>query len=258
MVAIAGPAAATVLTQRRAATASGRPDAAAGRAHTLRRLVTETGLVLVAVAGLIVLRDQGLGPAGADVYPAAAPILAAVPVAIVVLRAYPLVVRGLFRVTGGTAGASAYVGLARAVRVSASAVLPAFAMVLALGLVSFAGMVRGAVVRGEVASSWQQAGADAVVTSPIPVTPALQRAAANVSGRLRGAAGIGAVGYLGRHPFGVLRPRLAQYAAFVGGTPLPAVPAAFTAAGHRAAARCRSWPHRGWRRSSARGRSRCR
>ena len=51
---------------------------------------------------------------------------------------------------------TAFLGLARAARVSATALLPAFAMVLALSLVSFAGMVRGAVVRGEVTQSWQQ------------------------------------------------------------------------------------------------------
>ena len=65
----------------------------------------------------------------------------------VLLRLYPVLVRALLRSAGGRAGPTMFMGLARAARVPAGAVLPAFAMVLALSLVLFAGMVRSAIAR---------------------------------------------------------------------------------------------------------------
>ena len=63
--------------------------------------------------------------------------------------------------------------------------LPAFALVLALTLAAFAGMVRAAITRGEIAASWQVAGADAVIqtgNAGLVVTPAAQRAIGTVPG----------------------------------------------------------------------------
>jgi putative ABC transport system permease protein len=215
-----------------------RPDAPAARLPAVRRLVVEAMLVAAAAGGLVVLRDQG--DARGDVYASAAPVLLAVGVAVLVLRLYPLLVRGLLRLAGQRAGPAAFLGLVRAARVPASAMLPAFAMVLALALVSFAGMVRGAVLRGEVAASWQQAGADAVITGTGPVTAALERSVAAVPGvRHVAAAGVvtGGLEAAGTAQFDVLLVDPAQYATLVAGSPLPTVPAQFTAsaAGHSSA-----------------------
>ena len=226
---LAGPAAVTAATHRGYA-AVVRPDAPPARLSTVRRLVVEAMLVAAAIGGLVVLRDQG--NARGDVYASAAPVLLAVGVAVLVLRLYPLLVRAALRLTGQRAGPTAFLGLVRAARVPASAMLPAFAMVLALALVSFAGMVRGAVLRGETAVSWQQAGADAVVTGTGPVTRALQRSVATVSGvRYVAAAGVvtGGLESSGTAQFDVLLVDPAQYARLIAGSPLPPVPADFTA-----------------------------
>jgi putative ABC transport system permease protein len=229
VAALAGPVAVTVRTHRGYA-AVVRPDAPPARLSAVRRLVVEAMLVAAAAGGLVVLRDQG--NARGDVYASAAPVLLAVGVAVLVLRLYPLLVRGVLLLAGQRAGPAAFLGLVRAARVPAGAVLPAFAMVLALALVSFAGMVRGAVLRGEAAASWQQAGADAVITGTSPVTTALQRSVAAVPGvRHVAAAGVvtGGLASAGTGQFEVLLVDPAQYGRLIAGSPLPPVPAQFTA-----------------------------
>ena len=127
-------------------------------------------LIAAAVAGLVVFRNQGAqAGSGVNLYTSSAPVLVAIPVVIIVLRLYPLVLGGLLRVSTRTAGAPAFLGLARASRTALTPALPAFALVLALTVAAFAGMVADAVTNGEVAASWQTAGADATVT-PAPTT----------------------------------------------------------------------------------------
>lgn len=237
MVALAGPTAITVRMHRGYAGLA-RPDRPVRRIAAIRRIVAETLLVVGSAGGLIVLRHQGAGQGGGDLYASAAPILVAIPVAIVLLRLYPLIVRPLLLAAGRRPGVTAFLGLARAARVPATSVLPAFAMVLALSLVSFAGMVRGAVLRGEVTQSWQQTGADAVITAPIALTPAQQRDIAAVPGVRRTAA----FGLTSAARGSGLTPTIMvtdpeQYAPLLASTPLAPVPARFVhwpgpAAGH--------------------------
>jgi putative ABC transport system permease protein len=198
--------------------------------------VIEVGLLLVAAGGLAALRYQGAGASG-DVYASAAPSLLAIGVAVVMLRAYPPLVRGTLRLRGQRASAATFVGLSRAARASATAALPAFAMVLALAVLAFAGMVRDAVVSGEVSASWQQAGADAVISEPGAVSDALQRAVAAVPGvRHVAAAGIMTAGVPGGRQIDVLAVDPDQYAALIAGAPLPQPARAFTASARAAAA----------------------
>jgi putative ABC transport system permease protein len=228
LVALAGPVVITVRVHRGYA-ATVRPDRPAGRLSTARRLVAEVGLALGSVGGLIVLRQQGLGPHGGDLYASAAPILAAVPVAIIMLRLYPVLVRPLLRLAARRAGVTAFLGLARAARVSATAVLPAFAMVLALSLVSFAGMVRGAVASGEVAQSWQDVGADAVISLPGPISTAQEHTIASVPGVRRSVPVAITTSSLGPGAaLSVVFVNPAQYAALLGATPFGHLPASFT------------------------------
>jgi putative ABC transport system permease protein len=224
---LAGPVIVTVRTHRGYALVV-RPDAPLPRVSALRRVIIEVTVVAAAAGGLAVLHFQGSGATG-DFYASAAPVLLAIGVAVVLVRLYPLAVRAILRLRAPRASAATFLGLVRAARAPAAAVLPAFAMVLALTLVSFAGMVRGAVLAGEVAASWQQAGADAVISEPQALSPALQRAVAAVPGVQRVAAiGIATVTVNGGQ-LDVVTVNPAQYARLLAGTPLPQPPSAFKA-----------------------------
>jgi putative ABC transport system permease protein len=150
------------------------------------RLVTEVTAVLAAIAGLIVFRQQGTQPSSAvNLYTSAAPVLVAVPAVIVVQWIYPLILRGLLRGAARRRGATGFLGLARAARAALTPALPAYALVLAITVAAFAGMVRDAVPRGEIDASWQSAGADVTINNvdlggTIPV--AAQHAFAAVPG----------------------------------------------------------------------------
>jgi putative ABC transport system permease protein len=227
LAALAGPVMITVRTHRGYA-AVVRPDAPPAQVPALRRLVVESTLVAGSAAGLVVLRYQGAGAAG-DVYTSAAPALLAIGVAVILVRIYPQLARGTLRLRGQRAGAATFLGLARAGRASATAALPAFALVLALALVSFAGMERSAVQRGEVVSSWQQAGADAVISEPGTISQALQRAVTAVPGvQHLATAGITTAG-ASNGQFDVLVVDPHQYAAILAGSPLPQPPSVFSA-----------------------------
>jgi putative ABC transport system permease protein len=160
--------------------------------------VSEAALVLLAVGGLVVLRAQGLSAGGMNLYPSAAPVLIAVPAAIVVLRGYPAVARAMARMAGRSRGVVGFVGLARATRTAASATLPAFALVLVLGMVAFSAMVAAAVGRGQVAASWREVGADAIVQAPAGgvITPALRHQIAALPGVTGTAAAVVSAGAL--------------------------------------------------------------
>jgi putative ABC transport system permease protein len=150
------------------------------------RLVVEVTAVLAAIAGIIVFRQQGSQPgSGVNLYTAAAPALVAIPAVLVVLRLYPLILRGLLRGAARGRSATGYLGLAMAARAALTLVLPAFALVLVVTVAAFAGMVRSAVTRGEIGSSWQAAGADVTIsdTGPAGMIPAAaQHAFATVPG----------------------------------------------------------------------------
>ena len=233
LTALAGPVIITVRQHRGyAAAAAGltaRPDRPVGRMPAIRRLVAESALTLLCVGALIILRRQAAGHG--DLVASAAPVLAAVPVAIIMLRLYPAALRPLLRLVVRRGGVISFLGLARAARVAATAVLPAFAMVLALSLVSFAGMVRAAVIRGEVAQSWQEVGTDAVVsTAPGAISAVEQRSVAAVPGVQATAAVAVALASRGRtgSVLTVLIANPAQYAALLAHSPFRRPPAAFT------------------------------
>ena len=236
VVAVAGPVLITAAMHRGYAGVS-RPDRPVRRIAWVRRLIAEVTLVAGAAGGLIVLRHSSAGQTGGDLYASTAPVLVAIPVAIILLRLYPLLVRLLLRLAGRRPGVTAFLGLARAARVPATSVLPAFAMVLAFSLVAFAGMVRAAVVRGEVAQSWQQTGADAVVTVPNALSAAQQRAVAAVPGVQRTlAAGVTTATRGGVSAITTVVTDPARYAALLAAGPLTQPPASF-AHWHGSAAR---------------------
>jgi putative ABC transport system permease protein len=217
---LAGVPLITARRHRTAALAGERQDVPLGKRSKARRLVIEATLVLASVGSLIVLREQGIAPGGTDPYTSLAPVLLAVPIAIVVLRCYPLLARPLLRLTGHRPGVAAFVGLARAIRTAVTAGLPVFAMVLALTLVAFAGMVRDAVLRGEAAASWQHLGADAIVSDPAGFSQAAELSIARVPGVQRTAALTLTSGtFPGNSPFGVVGVDPAQYGALLASIP---------------------------------------
>jgi putative ABC transport system permease protein len=207
----------------------GREERPRSRGAGLRRLVAEVTAVAASAAGLVVLHHQGVPPTGGiNLYLAATPVLVAIPVVLVVLRLYPLAVQGLLRLSSRRAGATGFVALAGAARSSLTGVLPAFALVLALSLAAFAGMVSQAITRGEVAASWQATGADVAITATSsPVTPAAQKAIAAVRGvRHLTATWNTSWATPGNQPVAVVAVDPASYAALVASTPFPAVPVA--------------------------------
>jgi putative ABC transport system permease protein len=172
VVAICAPAAVAVWQQR----LSRRRGRERRPRRGWTRLVVEATACLAAIAGIIVFRQQGTASAstgagaGVNLYTSAAPVLIAIPAVIVVLRLYPLLLRGLLHGSARGSGATAFLGLARAARTALTPALPAFALVLALTVAAFAGMVRDAVTSGEVAASWQATGTDATVNLSGPLT----------------------------------------------------------------------------------------
>jgi len=195
-----------------------------------RRPVAEITACAAAAAGLVVLHHQGL-PAGGgiDLYLTLTPVLVAIPVVVVMLRLYPLAVRALLAASARGASATGFVALSQAARSSLTGALPAFGLVLALSLATFAGMVNDGITRGEVAASWQATGADVQIdTGPrsYPVSSAAVKAIAAVRG-VRQATAVWTTNWVtpGGQPVTVVAVDPASYAAVVAGTPFPAFPA---------------------------------
>jgi putative ABC transport system permease protein len=174
------------LAVNRARIVTAETQAAQFSGSALRQLTAEITACTVAVAGLVVLRVQGLPPASqVNWYLTAAPVLIAVPAVLITIRLYPLAIRGLLRIWGRRAGATGYIALASSARSNLVTTGPLFTLALALTVATFAGMVNGAIAGGELASSWQATGADAVISTDAvvsPVTPAIQKSIAAVPG----------------------------------------------------------------------------
>ncbi len=224
---------------RRSPVAAGRDDLVLPR-RSARRLVAETTALVIIVGAVVALRVRGLAPgAGIDPYLVSAPVLIAVAAGMIAARVYPVPLRALLRFTAARRGSVAYLGIARSARSRSVPLLPALALVVAMAVIALGGMVRSAVSSGQVAASWQQVGADAVVSAAgarPSISPAAQAAIAHVPGVRHTAAvyvitsgsaqaGNLLVGPTGAVPAGVVIADPAQYAALVAGTPWPAFPA---------------------------------
>ena len=234
-VALAGPPLIAAWKYRKPAPASNPAqilNAETGPRRTgWRRLVAEITVFAACVAGLVVLHGQGV-PAGGQVNPLlmTAPVLVAIPVVLITLRLYPLAVRGLLRLSAHGTGATGFVALSAAARSSLTGVLPAFALVLALTLAAFAGMVSTGIARSETAAAWHTTGADVLIqvnTEDPPVTPGELRSIAAVRGVTHATAvwNTAWVTSFGQ-PVNVVVVNPASYAAVTATTPYPALPVA--------------------------------
>ena len=233
--ALAGPPLIAVRRQRRPAPASNPAritTAETGRRRTAwRRPVAEVTACAVAVGGLVVLHDQGVPASGqVNLLLATVPVLVAIPVVLIMLRLYPLAVRGLLALSARRAGATGFVALSGAARSSLTGVLPAFALVLALTVATFAGMVNDGITRGETAAAWATTGADVLIQPSQdsgPVTPAVVNAIAAVRG-VRHATAVWTTNWVSPYfqPVAVIGVDPVSYAAVVAGTPFSSFPVA--------------------------------
>lgn len=231
--ALAGPPLIAVWLHRRAAPASNPARITTSEtrrpARPWRRPVAEVTAVAASVAGLVVLREQGVPAGGTDLYLTVTPVLVAIPVVVVLLRLYPLAIRGLLALSARRAGATGFVALSRAARSSLSGGLPAFALVLSLSLATFAGMVSQGIASGEVTASWHTTGADVLIV-PTPgsaMSPDAGQAIGAVPG-VRHVAEVWNTPWFTQfgQPVEVIGVDPAAYAAVVATTPFSAFPAA--------------------------------
>jgi hypothetical protein len=241
MVAIAVPAVAGAWRYRRPAPAANPARIMTAETRTarfttrgMRRVVAEITAAGASIAGLVVLHGQGV-PAGTGTnwFLTLAPVLAAIPAVLIMLRLYPLIIWALVAVTRRRAGATSYVALAASARTSLASTAPAFALVLALTLTAFAGMVAEGIQAGQVSASWQATGADAVISAGPGASP--MPAAGNTA--LRTIAAVRGVQHSAKvwtdawnggpaaQQITVVAVNPAQYAALTAATPFPGIPA---------------------------------
>ena len=147
-----------------------------------RRMIAGGTLCAAAVAILLILRGEGLpSPGSVNWVLTIAPVMLAVPAALVAMRGYPFVIRLLLGIWHRLT-ATGYVALASSIRLPAA--LSAYTLVLVLTVAAFCGMVSDGISRGQAAYSWQATGADATIAVPGTevVTPAQEQQLAAVPG----------------------------------------------------------------------------
>ncbi|HEX5166617.1 MAG TPA: FtsX-like permease family protein, partial [Thermomicrobiales bacterium] len=140
---------------------------------SVRRLAAEGAVVLVAVAGIVLLRRRGLAPrvsaegdVSFDPFLTAVPILLTLAVGLVALRLYPLLMRLAARIAGTGRGLVAFIGLRRVSRQSPVAHLPLLVMLLAIGISIFTAVVRFSISEAQAEGAWQRVGAPYRVETP--------------------------------------------------------------------------------------------
>lgn len=145
------------------------PPAAVGA----RRLAFEALAVVLAVIGVVLLRQRGLvgGSATGDL-PTVDPFLAAVPalvglaVGLVTVRMYPYPIRLLEVIASGTRGLTPSLGLRRAQRQLGSGQLPLIVLLLTIAIGVFSSTMLATISSGQVDAAWQSVGADYRIVAP--------------------------------------------------------------------------------------------
>ncbi|MEU6357798.1 ABC transporter permease [Streptomyces sp. NPDC047072] len=178
--ALAAAAAVTVVTcaalpvraaaaHRRVRVHTGREDVSSLR-PSRRRTVAELTLLVLAAGAVETLRRRGVADTSGPQLISLAPVLVGVIAALVLVRLYPLPLRGLARPAARLRGAVGYLSLARAGRTSASAVLPLLALLTALTTAAFGGSVLAGVREARDHAALLVVGADARIETigPLP------------------------------------------------------------------------------------------
>ncbi|MDL4815391.1 FtsX-like permease family protein [Actinomadura opuntiae] len=179
-----------------------------------RRLVLDVLLVAVAVAGVVVLRRRG-GASGADPLVAAVPVLLGAALGMLVLRAYPHLLRAAAPALRRGRGAVLFVGLARASRQTMIGSLPLVVLLLAAAVAGFSATVDTTLRDGQVRASYSTIGGDARLESAAldPGAVAKARAVHGVTAAVPARVVEGATGPGDQTPITVVGVDLAAYRA---------------------------------------------
>ncbi len=130
-----------------------------------RRVIAEMSVLVITAGAVVALRLRGL-QSGSDQLAVVSPVLVAIAASIAVGRLYPIPVRGLLPLAARRRGPVGFLGLTKTGRAGLATILPALALILTLTLAAFGWMLTQSVTAGQLASSWSQSGADAVITAP--------------------------------------------------------------------------------------------
>ncbi|MGH2429837.1 MAG: FtsX-like permease family protein [Candidatus Limnocylindria bacterium] len=214
-------------------------DDAAPLAASPRRLAFEGLAVVLAVGGVVLLRERGLagGSAAADLegvdpFLAVVPVLIGVAVGLVTVRLFPYPARLAGWVAAGGRGLVPSLGLRRASRQANAGHLPLIVLLLTVAIGGFSSTMLVTIERGQTAAVWQEVGAAYQVSAggaPLPSDLDL----ASVDG-VEAAAGVHLTDALGRRAgqrLALLAIDASDYAEVTAGTPADAdLPASLLAA----------------------------
>jgi putative ABC transport system permease protein len=141
---------------------------------SVTRNALEVAVMLLALAGVYLLRRRGMDAArlagsgnGFDVYLSATPVLLGLAVGLRTVRVYGPLVELLGRIWSLRRGLPGWLGLRRVARLGSVGRLPLAALVVAVAVSVFAGVVRESIARGQQAAAWQTAGADFRIASTV-------------------------------------------------------------------------------------------
>ena len=161
------PGLALAFTLRPALLERGRADLDAPvRGKTVR--IVEAIVLLLAVVAVGQLFVRGIGPATAGIDPlvVAAPLLATVAVALIVVRLHPVPIAAALRVARRGRGVVGLVGAARNLRDSAAGTTAVLAMLVAVAIAVFSSLVLATVDRGAAVAAQRDVGGDIRLAGP--------------------------------------------------------------------------------------------
>ena len=134
---------------------------------SFRRLMIEGLVIILAAAGIFILRQRGLEPdadteglGGFDPFLTAVPVLLALAAGIALLRLYPYPVRVLAWFARWMRGTVIFMGLRRLAYQSTAANLPLLVLLLAVGVSVFTSVVAHSVDRARIDATWTEVRAD--------------------------------------------------------------------------------------------------
>ncbi|CAG7654236.1 Putative ABC transport system permease protein [Actinacidiphila bryophytorum] len=133
------------------------------RPAAVRRLAVEGMVLLLAVAGVLMVRAHGAGAGGQDVRLAVVPALLGAAAVVLLVRLYPLPLRLVSRAARGRRGTVPLIAFSRAAREAPGHALALLVLVMTLSTAVFGGLVSRTVADGSATAAVWSSGADAVV-----------------------------------------------------------------------------------------------
>jgi putative ABC transport system permease protein len=134
-----------------------------GRSPAARRPAVEITVLLLAAAGVLMLRVHGAGAGGLDWQLAVVPALTGAAAVVLLVRLYPLPLRLLSRAARGRSGTVPLIAFSRAAREAPGHALALLVLVMTLSTAVFGGLVSRTVADGSRTAAVWSSGADAVV-----------------------------------------------------------------------------------------------